>query len=127
MRAVPKPGFKFLYWLGDVDEMSESETSVQLDSPKIVVAVFSPAENAGGGGAESGLTLSRGYTTLRNSRVSLRSSAGVRGATPRDPVRWSYPQRSYNTEEIVPEPASLLILGMGSLIVIKSRKKKNEI
>ncbi len=67
LAAVPKSGYRFLYWLGDVSDPNSSSTSVYLDSPKIIVAVFEevtggyvvgggspsadrPQESAGGGG-----------------------------------------------------------------------------
>ncbi len=40
LKAVPKPGYRFLYWLGDVDNPTANETIINLDSPKIVIAVF---------------------------------------------------------------------------------------
>jgi hypothetical protein len=149
LRAVPKPGFKFLYWLGDVEEMEENETSVEVDSPKIIVAVFSRTESIGGG-VDAGSTISRGRTTLRNSGSSVRNKGAGRGAKPRDPVKRSYTPfdpfdlsdpsdlsdlfdlfNLFNQlnppEEEVPEPATLLIFGVGSLMVMKTRRKKTKL
>jgi hypothetical protein len=38
--AMPKPGYRFLYWLGDVSNPASMATQVQIDAPKIVVAVY---------------------------------------------------------------------------------------
>lgn len=38
--AMPKPGYRFLYWLGDVSSPASMATQVQIDAPKIVVAVY---------------------------------------------------------------------------------------
>ncbi len=40
LTATPKPGYRFLYWLGDVSAADAVSTSIQVDSPKMVVAVF---------------------------------------------------------------------------------------
>ncbi len=40
LTAVPKPGYQFVYWVGNVDDAAASSTMVYLDSPKIVIAVF---------------------------------------------------------------------------------------
>ena len=44
LMAEPKNGYRFLYWLGDVTEMTCNQTSVWVDSPKIVIAVFERTE-----------------------------------------------------------------------------------
>lgn len=40
LKAVPNPGYQFVYWLGDVADATTSTTTVYLDTPKIVIAVF---------------------------------------------------------------------------------------
>jgi hypothetical protein len=40
LRAVANPGYQFVYWVGDVIEPSASTTTVNLDGPKIVIAIF---------------------------------------------------------------------------------------
>jgi len=40
LRAVPKSGYQFVMWLGDVDEPDSPVTGAFMDSPKIVIAVF---------------------------------------------------------------------------------------
>ena len=40
LSAVPKQGYQFLYWLGDVSSTSGPDTTISIDSPKLVVAVF---------------------------------------------------------------------------------------
>ena len=60
--AVPNAGYRFVYWLGTVTDATTSTTTVCLDTPKIVIAVFErsklalvefeegPQGSAGGGG-----------------------------------------------------------------------------
>lgn len=42
--AIPKPGYNFIYWLGDVLDPTASKTTAILDEPKIIVAVFQQIE-----------------------------------------------------------------------------------
>ena len=40
LRAFPNPGYQFVYWIGDVSDVTSPGTVVYLDTPKIVIAVF---------------------------------------------------------------------------------------
>jgi len=40
LTATPKPGYNFVYWIGDVSDPTSSRTSANLNSPKIIIAVF---------------------------------------------------------------------------------------
>jgi hypothetical protein len=40
LTAVPKPGYEFVCWLGDVDDRTATSTVAYLDKPKIIVALF---------------------------------------------------------------------------------------
>lgn len=40
LTAIPKPGYQFVYWLGDVSDPTASRTVAYLDAPKIIIAVF---------------------------------------------------------------------------------------
>ena len=42
--ATPAVGYQFVYWLGDVSEPSSITTTVVLDGPKIIVAIFERVE-----------------------------------------------------------------------------------
>ncbi|MBE0535135.1 MAG: hypothetical protein IH624_05645, partial [Phycisphaerae bacterium] len=57
LQAVARPGFRFLYWLGDVSDSSTDQAVVVIDAPKIVVAVYGRLEHelviGGGGSAEA--------------------------------------------------------------------------
>ena len=71
LAAVPKSGYHFLYWLGDVGDPQSMKTVAKLEGHKIVIAVFekifeeefvgagsgtigSPERSMGGGGSSSG-------------------------------------------------------------------------
>ena len=40
LSAIPKAGYRFVYWLGPVSNPTTPETTVLVDGPVIVVAVF---------------------------------------------------------------------------------------
>jgi hypothetical protein len=40
IQATPRQGYRFVYWMGDVLNPTSNRTSVVLDSPKLVIAVF---------------------------------------------------------------------------------------
>jgi hypothetical protein len=63
LAAEPQPGYQFAYWLGDVADPSDKRTTVHVNSPKVIVAVFKRAErdlfrsgSGGGGGADLAVT-----------------------------------------------------------------------
>ena len=129
LTAVPKPGYQFIYWLGDVSDPTENRTIVYLDAPKIVLAVFEQSEfeflvteeNSPGGGGGGGLFPSapdyarQGYTGGGAKRPPKR-----RGPTPPEP-----PEEPEEPDDIpvpIPEPATILLLGFGSLALLRKRR-----
>jgi hypothetical protein len=44
LTAIPKPGYRFVRWMGDVADSTSSTTIVFLDKPKVVIAVFEQNE-----------------------------------------------------------------------------------
>jgi hypothetical protein len=46
LTAVPKPGYYFVYWIGDVSDPTAISTLIYMDAPKIVLAVFARSEFA---------------------------------------------------------------------------------
>ena len=44
LKAIPKPGYRFIYWLGDVTDVATNETTIVVGAPKIVIAVFERTE-----------------------------------------------------------------------------------
>ncbi len=151
LSAIPRQGYRFLYWLGDVSAAGSTDTTIQLDSPKMVVAVFSreayeeelpgvsliKGATAGGGG---------GGRTLN----PMQSPASVSPGSYYDPPNIYYspfnpfepptndfnddiPTPGGNSDDIpvpgeddtnVPEPATVVMLGLGSLALLKRRKTK---
>ena len=151
LSATPKSGYRFLYWLGDVSAADATETSIQIDSPKMVVAVFardefeddelggpSGIENGAGGGGRSGQRgVNPGYGG--GSAVSPASANEFNQGD----IIYNFPDMDDPIEnddsdtqvpgdqndivvpsgDEVPEPATLVLLGIGSSVLL--RRKRN--
>ena len=124
LTAVPEPGYQFVYWLGDVSDPAATSTIVYLDKPKIIIAVFEQSEYGvmagedglpGGGGGGSGLV-----TTVANYGQTGGMSGGAGGVKPK--IR--KPVYSKGTE-VIPEPATGVLLVLGSLFAFTRRGAKN--
>ena len=149
LKAVPRPGYRFLYWLGDVDNPTANETITNLDSPKLVIAVFEreefslltpstmPQKGRGSGGAIA----SANTFTPRNSM----SSPGPRWPKP-PPFIWPdqddfpvpgnpFPVPVDGDDELdeedefpvpdepIPEPATIALLGFGAVTVLRRKRR----
>jgi hypothetical protein len=113
LRADPQPGYQFAYWLGDVSDPTADQTTVVLDQPKVVVAVFQPEPRrrvdnyvGSGGGGTDNLTLTAadlmtpGWTP---------PAGGARTQTQIIPII---------IDPIpTPEPATIAILALGTLLL----------
>lgn len=150
LSAIPKPGYQFLYWLGDVSATGSTDTTIQVDSPKMVVAVFTrqayeeelpgvsfiKGANSGGGG---------GGRVIGN---PIQTPAAVNAASYYDPGNVIYTLNTTNggsdnvpvpnTDDTddddipvpgtegtnAPEPTTILMLGLGSLALLRRKKVK---
>jgi len=108
--AVPRPGYNFIYWLGDVLDPTANKTTALLDKPKVIVAVFQQVDDdqlivgqsasvrrAGGGGSSSSLSpsASRGGGGGGSSpRGDPTPSTKESDPTPDDPPDYRSPGRS---------------------------------
>ena len=133
LTAVPKPGYKFVHWLGEVSDAMASSTVAYLDKPKVIIAVFEQAEHgvsaegenlsAGGGGAPGGLF----PTALDFSRPGGFSGGGSGKAKPQKLVYFAKDVKPKAKVPEVPEPATGLLLVMGSLFAFRRRGHKRGI
>jgi hypothetical protein len=150
LSAMPKPGYKFVCWLGDVSNSQASSTVTQVSGPKVVIAVFESSEHEGlfprtsapGGGGKAGP--SAGSMAGIGNNVSLMSGGGgkvVPKVVSPDPL---YPSWTEDTDipviiapvpefpvvivpvsdPVVPEPATGTLLILGSLLVLFKRRTK---
>jgi len=128
LTAVPKPGYKFIHWLGEVSDATASSTVAYLNKPKVIIAVFEQAEHGisangdglpiGGGGAGGGLF----PTALDLSRPGGFSGGGGGGKA--KPQKSVYYVKGKKPTPEVPEPATGLLLVLGSLFAFKRRGPK---
>ena len=143
LSAVPKQGYQFLYWLGDVSSTSGTDTTVSVDSPKLVVAVFASedfeeelpgagivdGQNSPGGGR-------RGFNPIQ-SPGSINPGIDFDFPSPRRfnpepplgpddddiPVPGDNDDIPVPGNNEVPEPATILLLGLGSSVLLKRVRK----
>ncbi|MFZ2147637.1 MAG: PEP-CTERM sorting domain-containing protein [Sedimentisphaerales bacterium] len=127
LTAVPKTGYQFLYWLGDVSDPGAASTVVYLDKPKIIIAVFGQTENStliaeegisfgGGGAGGSGLV-----TTLTNFGQMGGMSSGTGGRAKSPTVVY------VKSIEVIPEPATGVLLLLGSLFAFARHGPKDSL
>ncbi len=126
LTAAPKPGYQFVYWLGDVSDPSAINTIVYLDKPKIIIAVFEQSgygvptvekgiSGGGGGGGGSGF-ISPVMTFGQAGSIS-----GVAGGVKPKLHKSVYPK----SNEVIPEPATGVLLVLGSVFAFVRRRNKS--
>lgn len=123
--AAPKPGYQFAYWIGDVSDPAAISTMVYLDKPKIIIAVFEQGGNGvpaaekgisgGGGGGGGG---GSGFVSPAMTFGQAGSISGVAGGVKPKIYKSAYPK-----SEVIPEPATCLLLGFGSLFAFVRRRE----
>lgn len=121
LAAIPNPGYKFVCWFGEVSDTSTNSTTIFVDSPKLVVAVFErlgsdfefavggSSTDSGGGGGSSRLVRS---SSFRSGSYSSPASSPIPPRTP-----------SVVPVTPVPEPITAVLLGGGFLIMSMKRKR----
>lgn len=130
LTAEPKPGYQFLYWLGEVSEPAATITTVYLDKPKIIIAVFEQTEYGapdtemglpiGGGGGGGGSSLA---TNVMNYGQAGSISSGAGGIKLKPKLQKPiYPK----SNEVIPEPATGLLLVIGSVFAFTRRSAKSK-
>jgi hypothetical protein len=136
LKATPKPGYQFVCWLGSVAETANGSTSVFLDSPKMVIAVFertkfdmAGTEQQGGGDDTAGSSgENRGGGGLIQSRPVDTSSS--QALLPAGSSNHNDSNHEYHIPDDlpvpggeVPEPATITLLAAGFFILAKRQKR----
>jgi hypothetical protein len=123
LTAIPKPGYQFVHWLGDVSDPTATNTVVYLNKPKVVIAVFEQTEHGISLDGE-GLTIAGGGAASGSfpSAVDLSRPGGFSGgggARPQAP-HFTYVIDTKPAPE-VPEPATGALLLFGGLLALARR------
>ncbi|MFA5291565.1 MAG: PEP-CTERM sorting domain-containing protein [Phycisphaerae bacterium] len=142
LTTVPNTGWKFVYWLGDVQDSTVGRTKLNVNGPKIIIAVFEQDKYAAMD-SSAGPQISVGPPALYPNRISIRGGEYTGGGSrrynppnntlpyipPDEPENMAPPvpenQPSPVPEEI-PEPATMLLLGMGASLLFINRKNNTE-
>ena len=141
LTAAPRQGYRFLYWLGDVSALSLLETTVRLDSPKLVIAVFE--RNSFEDLSDVELINGTSVGGLHGNPASVGSGSGISGgsypiasypsfnSTPAEPTEnpesddFPVPEEDFPVPEDqpIPEPATILMFGIGTWLIRTPRRK----
>ena len=121
--ATPKPGYQFVYWMGNVTDATTGTTMVFLNSPKMVIAVFERdqfekvglEDGMGGGEGSEGL--------IRSGEMSNTPLEGGGGGTPvvNPPTTPTTPDNDVPVP--VPEPVTATLFFAGFLMLSNYRRK----
>ena len=132
LTAIPKPGFQFVYWMGDVSEPTQNRTTAYLDAPKIIIAIFERAQYELediieiGQGIPGGL---RGAMRSRAADYSRQGYSGGGGSRKSDTRRPSSPppEPPLPPPEVpvpIPEPATVVLLAAGTFLAFAGRRRR---
>ncbi len=130
LTAVPRAGYQFVYWLGDVSDPTLNRTTAYLDAPKIVVAVFERVEFDLEGATETAPSIPGGqWGGLRASAAdySRQGYSGGGGRQPsirRAPSKPPEPEPPQEIPVPIPEPATVVLLAVGSYLAFAGRRPK---
>jgi hypothetical protein len=120
LTATPNPGYRFVYWLGDVSDAMSVTTMVYLDSPKIVIAVFERFDFEFVAGAEMSQA-SIGTGGLVRSAADYTGGGGGGGGGGDEPNPKPPPP---NPPPPVPEPATVVFMISGILGIARYKRKQ---
>lgn len=125
LTAAPKSGYQFAYWLGDVSDPSAVSTMVYLDKPKIIIAVFEqstygvPEVEKGFSGGGGGGGVGSGFVSAPMIFGQAGKISGVAGGVKQKLYKSTYPK-----SEVVPEPATGVLLILGGVFALVRRRPK---
>jgi hypothetical protein len=132
LTAVPKPGYQFVYWLGDVSEPQLNRTTAYLDAPKIIIAIFEKAEfdledlSEPGQSIPGGLAGGLRASAADYSRQGFSGGGAGRQSVRRPPAQPPEPEPLPPPEVPVPvpEPTTLVLLAVGSYLAFAGRRAR---
>jgi hypothetical protein len=142
LTAVPKPSYRFLYWMGDVSDPTANSTIVYLDTPKIVIAVFARSEfelpeeelqntvgGIGGMRPSAGDYGNQGFSGGLGPQKFKWPQWGEQPSPPGPPEipnEFPVPEEELPDDFPVPlpEPATALLLGLGGLLFVRRKTSR---
>ena len=128
LKAIPKPGYQLVYWLGDVSNPTTHETTILVDAPKIVIAVFERTEYE--------LPIEKGEMVSGSGRGGMHSTGNpIRGGggggggggrrPPRETPEPDFPVANDQDFPVpVPEPGTIVAFGLGAISMFVTRRQK---
>jgi hypothetical protein len=125
--AIPKGGYQFVYWLGDVSDPTANTTVVHLDSPKIVIAIFERIEYEFLAATEMATSAPVGGMIPSSGTYARAGFGGPGGRRPNEyrlpaPPPEPEPYKPKDFPVPTPEPTTAALLILGSLFVLRGRR-----
>ena len=146
LTAIAKPGYQFVYWLGDVRDSTSNNTIVYLDGPKIIIAVFERARYEFVVLEEEPTSAPIGGLRASAADYARGGGGGGGGRRPHKP-RWSRPPEpppepeepddfpipgeelgdEFPVPEPIPEPATVALLALGTIPALLRRRPRQQV
>ena len=154
LTANPKPGYRFICWLGDVSDPKSSSTVAYINGPKIIIALFERTEyedllpetiasggGGGGGGGNAGSASDGSPDIVANSSGLMGGGGGKSKPKVFSPTTPSSPWPTdldrltveppvflapVQDEAVIPEPATAILLALGGLFTLIRRHKSED-
>jgi hypothetical protein len=126
LTAVPRPGYQFVYWLGDVSDPTANRTVVYIDAPKIVIAIFERAEYEFLDVQERAQSAPGGGLFASAADYARQGFGGGGGRRPNGPRPPKPPNGEPDDDDFpvpIPEPATVCLLGLGGLSLLRRRHR----
>jgi hypothetical protein len=112
LNTVPNTGYRFVYWLGEVSDPSVNRTTLLVDGPKIVIAVF---ERDAYDLPSASAAVSQGAESLTPRNDLFGGEFSSPDAPQDNPGSPDYPDNP------VPEPGTVILLVSGIYMVMRKK------